>query len=96
MSAQCCDRIFYVSVFEKGYYSLQCTLKLIRISAVIYSDISFKILILIFESDAHVKLEFARGVRPLFRVIVIHCGLSGRCVEDCYDVLFFFFFFQEY
>jgi len=54
------DRMFYV--FKKEHCSLQCTLKLIRINAVMYSDISFKILILILESDTYVKLEFARGV----------------------------------
>jgi len=88
LCAKRCDRMFYVLVFEKGHCCLQCTLKLIRINAVMYSDISFKILILILESDTHVKLESARGVSLL---IIIHCGLSGRWRLRRYAV-----FFQDY
>lgn len=55
-----------------------------------YSDVSLKILILIVESDAHVKPDFIRFsfvcVFSSSRVID-HCGLPGHHVKDHDDSL---------
>lgn len=58
---------------EKECCGLQCILQLIRFNAIMYSDVSLKILVV--ESDAHVKPDFARRFLEL------------SSIADCQDIM---------